>query len=78
MLLKENALQGKKIIIQSPGIYPPRKDSIPNQDIKRLITKQDPILPPIIEKFPPGYKPLFSYSNDQNSIEYDPKYYTNT
>ena len=55
--------------MKSPAMYPPRKDPIPNQYINKLITKQDPSLPPIIEKHTPGYKPLFSDIHDPNSTE---------
>ena len=53
--------------MKSPAIYPPTEDPIPNQDINRLFTRQDPSLPPVTEKFPPGFKPLFNYENDPNS-----------
>ena len=53
-------------------MYPPRKDPIPNQYINRLITKQYPSLPPVIEKHPSGYKPLFHDTHDPNGIEDDP------
>ena len=36
--------------MKSPAISTPRKDSIPYQDINRLIIEQDPSFPPIIEK----------------------------
>ena len=39
--------------MKSPAISPPRKDPIPNQDNNILITKQDPSLPPNIERYPP-------------------------
>ena len=53
---------------------PPRKDSIPNQDINRLITEQFPSIPPIISKYPPGYKSLFNDAHDPNSTEDEPNY----
>ena len=51
---------------------PLRKDTIPNQDINRLITKKYPSLPPIKEKHPTGFKPLFNDAHDPNSTEDDP------
>ena len=53
--------------MKSLAMSPPRKDPIPNQDKNRLFTKQYPILPPIIEKYAPGYKLLFNDTHDQNS-----------
>ena len=50
----------------------PRKDPIPNQDINILITQPDPNLPPIIEKYPTGYKPLCNDTNYPNDIEDSP------
>ena len=58
--------------MKSPAISTPRKDSIPYQDINRLIIEQDPSFPPIIEKYLPGYKPLFNVRCDPNSTEDDP------
>ena len=57
--------------MKSPAISPPRKDPIPNQDNNILITKQDPSLPPNIERYPPWYKSLFNVTHDQNSTEDD-------
>ena len=51
---------------------PPRKDQIPNQDINRLITEEDPSLPPIIEKYPLGYEQLFNDTHDPNGTKDDP------
>ena len=51
---------------------PLRKYPIPNQYINRLITKKYPRLPPILEKYPPGFKPLFNDTHDPNSTEDDP------
>ena len=48
VLLKENAFQEKRIM-KSPAIPPPRNDPIPNQDINRLITKQDTIISSIMD-----------------------------
>ena len=64
-LLQKNTLQ-EKSNMKSPAMYPSRKDNIPNQDINRIITKQDPTLPPIIEKYPLGYKPIFNDTHDPN------------
>ena len=41
-------------------MLPPRKGPIPNQDSKIIIDGQDPILLPLLEKYPTGYKPLFN------------------
>ena len=54
--------------MKSPEISPPRKDPIPNQDINILITEPYPSLPLIIEKYPPGYQPLFNNTHDPNII----------
>ena len=45
--------QERKSDVKSPAMSPPRKDPIPNQYINRLITEQDPSIPPIIAKYPP-------------------------
>ena len=52
----------------SPSI----KDPITNQYINRLITEQDPIIPPIKAKYYPGFKLLFNDSRDPNSTEDGP------
>ena len=62
----------KKKNIKQPAMSRPRKDSIPNQDINRWITQQDPSLPPIIEKYTTEYKPLFNDMHDPNYTEDDP------
>ena len=54
----------------------PRNYLIPNQYINRLINEQDPIFPPIIVKYPPGYTLLFNDAHDQNSAEDDHNDYT--
>ena len=51
----------RKINVKSPAMSPPRKDPISIQNINILITEQDPSLPPIIEKYTHGYKPLFKW-----------------
>ena len=43
---------------------PPRKDLIPNQDSNIIYNDVDPILPPLLEKYPTGYKPLFNDTYD--------------
>ena len=50
---------------------PPRKDPIPNQDSNRIVTQQDSILPPILEKYPIGYKPLFNNTHYPNNTDDD-------
>ena len=42
--------------MKPPEMFPPRKYTIPNQDIARLFTEQDPSLPPIKVKYPPRFK----------------------
>ena len=51
-----------------PVMSPPKKDPIPNQDINRIITQQDPILQPILAKYPTRYKPLFNDTHYPNKI----------
>ena len=62
-------IRRNKINMKSPTMSHPKKDPIPNQDINRLITEQDPILPLIQSKYPPVFKPLFNYAHDPNSTE---------
>ena len=45
---------------------PPRKYPISNQDSNRITNKQDPILLPLLAKYPTGYKPLFNYTHNPN------------
>ena len=66
LILQKDAFQEVKII-KSPAISPPRKYPIPNQDIKRLLTKQDTSLPLIIKNYPSVYKPLLNYTHYSNS-----------
>ena len=47
----------------------PRKYPIPNQDINRSITKQDPIISLNKAKYLPGFKPLFHDAHDPKSRE---------
>ena len=58
--------------MKSSAMSPPRKDPIPNQYINILITQQDLSLPPIIERYPTLYKPLFNCNHDPNSTEDEP------
>ena len=55
--------------MKSHAIYPPRKDPIPNQYSNIIINEQDPILPPILEKYRTGYKKLFNDTHDTNKTE---------
>ena len=48
---------------------PPRKDPIPNQDSSRIINLQDPILPPLLEKWSTGYKPFIYDTHFSNKTE---------
>ena len=50
---------------------PQRKDPIPNQDSNKIITQQDPILPPLLEKYPTGYNPLFNDTHNPNKTDDD-------
>ena len=62
--------------MKSPAMSTPRKNTISNQDINILITKQYPSFPPIMEKYPPGYKPLFNDIHDPNITSDEPNYST--
>ena len=75
-MLLQKRIPGVKGNIKSPKMYPPRKDPITNKDIIVIITEQDPSLPPIIAKYPHGYKPLFNNTHDPNIIGDYPNYYT--
>ena len=44
--------------MKSPAMLLPRKDPIQNQDGSRIITQQDPILPPHLSKGTTGHKNL--------------------
>ena len=46
---------------------PPRKYTTQNQYINRLVTEKYPSLPPIKEKYPPGFIPLFNHAHYPNS-----------
>ena len=69
----EKSIPKKKRNMNPPEMSPPIKYPIPNQDIHILITEQDPSLPTILEKYPPGYKQLFNDMHDISSTEYKPK-----
>ena len=55
--------------MKTPGISPPIKYSIPNQDITRNITKQDPILKPLLAKRPTEYKPFMNDEHFKNKTK---------
>ena len=71
----ERHISRKEGDMKSPATSSTRKDPIPNQDINRLMTRQDPSISPIIAKYPTGYKPLFIDTHDPNSTEDDPDNY---
>ena len=50
-------------------MLPPKKDPIPNQDSNIIITQQYPNLPPILEKWPTGYKPFIDDTKFSNKTE---------
>ena len=52
--------------MKSPAILPPRKDPIQNQDSTRIINEKYPILPPLLAKYPTGYKPIFNDTHYPN------------
>ena len=56
--------------MESPEMSPPRKDSIPNQDINRLSTKKLHI-PPQLARFPPGFKSLINKTEDDRNDSTD-------
>ena len=47
----------------------PRKDPIQNQDGSRIITQQDPILPPHLSKGTTGHKTFIDDTHFSNPIE---------
>ena len=59
----------KKRNLKSPTILPPRKDPIPNQDITKIITQQDPNLPPHLSKGPTGCKTFIDDTHFSNITE---------
>ena len=60
--------------MKSHAMSPPRKYTIPNKDSTRIINEQDPIIPPLLAKYPTGYKPLFNDTNYPNKKEDDLNY----
>ena len=56
--------------MESPEMSPPRKDSIPNQDINRLSTKKLHI-PPQLARFPPGFKSVINKTEDDRNDSTD-------
>ena len=59
--------------MKSPAMSPPRKYPIPNQDSTRIVNQKDPILPPLLSKWPTGYKPfliihIFQIKQNKNII----------
>ena len=65
----ERHIPRKKRNMKSPEILPPRKDPIPNKDNIRIITQQDSIFPPLVAKWPTGYKPFMDDIHFSNKIE---------
>ena len=72
----EKRIPRKKRNTKPPAMYPPKNDPISNKDINRLITEEDPSLPPHLSKYPPEYKQLLNHAHDPNSTEYDRNYST--
>ena len=56
----------KKRNIKPLAIYPPRKDTIPNQDKNTLGLQKDQCLPPHLTPFSPGFKSLRNEANYDN------------
>ena len=50
---------------------PPINNPIPIQDINRLSTEKDQILPPQLSKYPPGYKSLINDVEDDRDESTD-------
>ena len=63
---------------KSPAILPLGKDPIPNQYSNITINEEDPIIPPILAKYPTGYKPLFNDMHYPNKTECDLNFYTDS
>ena len=57
VLLQKDGFQEKRNM-KSPKMSPPRKDPIPNKYSTIIITQQDPILTPLLEKGPTGHTPF--------------------
>ena len=52
-----------------PAMSPKRKDPNLNQYSNRIINAQDPILPPLLEKYPTGYKTLLNDTHYPNKTK---------
>ena len=50
-------------------MFPPGKDLIIDQNSTRIITQQDPILSPLLAKWPTGYKPFLDDTHFSNKTE---------
>ena len=50
-------------------MLPPIKDTISNQYSTRVITQQDPILPPLLSIWSTGHKPFIDYTHFSNPTE---------
>ena len=57
--------------MKSPARLPPINYPISKKDSNRITNKQDPILPPLMEKYPTGYKPLFDDMHYPNKTKDD-------
>ena len=55
--------------MKSPEILIPRKDPIPNQYSTRIVTHQDPTLPPHLSKLPTRHKPFIDDTHFSNTTE---------
>ena len=63
MLLQKDGFQKRNMKL--PAMSPPIKDPIPNQHNIIIITQQDPILPPLLPKWPTKYKPFIDDTHFQ-------------
>ena len=64
--MPEKRIPRKKRNIKLLATYPPRNDSIPNQDKNTLGIKKYQCLPPHVTPFPPGFKSLRNKADDDN------------
>ena len=55
--------------MKSPAMSPPREDTIPNQDIKIIITEKYQSLPLHLAKLPPRFKSFINEAHNHNSTE---------
>ena len=62
--------------MKSPAMLPPRNYPIKNQDTTRIITQQDPILTPLLEKGPTGHTPFIDDKKVSNKTEDENNYFT--